>query len=310
VFDHDQRFKLLLKEFFAEFLKLFFPGLAQRFDFSHIVWLDKEVFADPPKGERGYLDIVAQLPTRQPIPGQRAGEAESWLALIHIEIEHARSVQPLRSRMFQYYEQLRRRHGQPVLPIVLYLRVGLDGIGTDVYEEYIWEQRVLSFEYLYVGLPALDAETYLQGDNWLGLALSALMRASPERKAQLAVQGLQRLVKCPESPWRRFLLGDCLVAYSTLEETQQLELMNLLAHEEYREARFMTVTWYDQGLQQGLQLGLEGLRRTILSQLDARFGPLSEAARTRVASWPAERLEELGLALVKANSLQELGLGQ
>jgi predicted transposase YdaD len=184
-----------------------------------------------------------------------------------------------------------------------------------VYEEFFWEQRVLSFEYLYVGLPALNAEEYISGENLLGMSLSALMRAPAERKAQLAAQGLQRLVKSQESPWRKFLLGDCLVAYSALEKAQQRELIELLAEEEYREARVMTTTWYDQGIEQGLQQGRqqgleEGQRRLVLSQLEARFGPLSHEVRTRVASWPVERLEWLGLALVKGGSLRDLGLDQ
>ena len=32
--DHDQRFKSLLKAFFAEFFQMFFPAWADRFDFS------------------------------------------------------------------------------------------------------------------------------------------------------------------------------------------------------------------------------------------------------------------------------------
>ena len=32
--DHDQRFKSLLKAFFAEFFQVFFPAWADRFDFS------------------------------------------------------------------------------------------------------------------------------------------------------------------------------------------------------------------------------------------------------------------------------------
>jgi flagellar biosynthesis/type III secretory pathway protein FliH len=106
-----------------------------------------------------------------------------------------------------------------------------------------------------------------------------------------------------------------LVANSSLEETQQRELTELLAQEEYREARAMTTTWYEQGLRQGLRQGLqqgleEGQRRLVHSQLETRFGPLSEEARKRMASWPVQRLEELGLALVTAGSLRELGLEQ
>ena len=63
----------------------------------------------------------------------------------------------------------------PVLPIALYLRVGLEGVGIDVYEEHFHELRVLHFQYYYVGLPALAGEHYVAGDNWLGVALAALV---------------------------------------------------------------------------------------------------------------------------------------
>ncbi len=47
--DHDQRFKNLLQEFFAEFVQLFFPDWAGRFDFAGLEWLNAEVFPDPPQ---------------------------------------------------------------------------------------------------------------------------------------------------------------------------------------------------------------------------------------------------------------------
>jgi hypothetical protein len=49
--DHDQRFKSLLKAFFAEFFQVFFPAWADRFDFARVDWLEQEVFTDPPRGE-------------------------------------------------------------------------------------------------------------------------------------------------------------------------------------------------------------------------------------------------------------------
>src|SRR5437016_14186823 len=87
--DHDQRFKTLLREFFADFFYLFFAAWADRFDFSQIEWLDKEVFPEPPQGKRRFLDLVAKIATRQVVPGQRPGQQDSWIALIHVEIEHA-----------------------------------------------------------------------------------------------------------------------------------------------------------------------------------------------------------------------------
>ena len=134
--DHDQRFKILIQTFFADFLRLFFAPWAQRLDVDAVEWLDKEIFLDPPEGRRRVLDLVGKLPTRQAVPGPRAGDAEQWLALVHIEIESPDTSAPLRPRMFEAYTHLRRQDGLPVLTIGLFLRVGLNGIGIDVYTEH------------------------------------------------------------------------------------------------------------------------------------------------------------------------------
>ena len=68
------------------------------------------------------------------------------VALVHVELESRASTLAFRPRMFEYYVQLRRNTGLPVLPIALFLRVGLDGIGWDAYEEHFWEQRIVRFE--------------------------------------------------------------------------------------------------------------------------------------------------------------------
>jgi hypothetical protein len=41
------------------------------------------------------LDLVGKLPTRQSLAGQRPGEPDQWLALIHIEIESPDKATPL-----------------------------------------------------------------------------------------------------------------------------------------------------------------------------------------------------------------------
>src|SRR3989440_12195784 len=180
--DHDQRLKVLLKEFFEQFFLCFFPAWAARFDFGDLTWLDKEVFLAPPQGEKRQLDLVARLRIRAEAPSPQPGLTD-LLALVHVEVESRESIQPFRPRMFEYYVQLRRDSQLPVLPIGLFLRVGLEGIGWDAYEEHFWEHRLLRFEYAYVGLPALEAEPYATGEHLLGVALSALMRVPPDRRA-------------------------------------------------------------------------------------------------------------------------------
>lgn len=129
--------------------------------------------------------------------------------------------------MLHYYEPLRRQHDLPVLPIAVYLRVGLEGIGWDSYEESFWGHQLVRFNYPYVGLPALDAEQYVRQENWLGVALSALMRVPKERKIELAGEALTRLVHSPENSYRKTLLCECVSAYlpTDQEQRQQFEDM-------------------------------------------------------------------------------------
>jgi hypothetical protein len=76
--DHDQRFKALIREFFGDFLQLFFATWAARFDLSSIEWLVNEVLLDPPAGSRHQLDLVARLRTLTHVSDLQTGEPESW----------------------------------------------------------------------------------------------------------------------------------------------------------------------------------------------------------------------------------------
>jgi hypothetical protein len=52
----------------------------------------------------------------------------------------------------------------------------------------------------------------------------------------------------------------------------------------------------------------KGRREDVRLLLAKKFGPLSPAVQQRLENWPAERLEELLLALLDAPSLRALGL--
>jgi hypothetical protein len=165
---------------------------------------------------------------------------------------------------------------------------------------------VLRFQYLYVGLPALDAERYVAGDNWLGVALSVLMRARRERKAWLRGEALRRiLLESGRTDYQKFLLCECVEAYGALDAEQQAEYDRLLNTEPYREVLPMMTTTFEKGVAQGLE---QGQRKSARLLLERRFGPLTPQATRRLEAWPAERLPELLLALLDAPSLRALGL--
>ena len=304
--DHDQRLKVLIKEFFEQFFLCFFPDWAKRLDFGEVIFIDKEVFLNPPQGEKRQLDLVARLRLRPDAPPPQAGVTD-LVALVHIEVESGESVQPLRGRMYEYYTQLRRDYSLPVLPIGLYMRVGLDGIGWDSYEEHFWEHRILLFEYAYVGLPKLKAEDYVSGEHLLGVALSGLMKASPERRAELYAESLKRIAKSQENNKRQYLLAECLEAYINLDEEQRQQFQRLMDAEHYQEARPLMITTFERGKAEGKAEGkLEDRREIALLQLEEKFPPLPPEVRQRVMEMDADKLRQLLAKIVKATSLDEI----
>jgi hypothetical protein len=298
--DHDQRFKTLLREFLPEFCALFFADWADRFDFTGTEWLEQEAFLDPPGGEKRVLDLVAKVPTRMSVPDPAGRAADHSLMVIDVEIESPSRTTDVQPRMLWYYEFLRRRYGLPVFPVCLFLRVGLDGIGWDDYEERLWDRRLLHFEYAYIGLPALDALAYFRGDNLLGLALSALMKLPAAERARIKAEGLARIARSRENDVRKELLTECFNNYLELGPGDVPEYERLAA-EQFPEAKTVVNSIKEQGR-------VLGKREMLRKMLEKRFGPLSDDTLRELETLPMERLDELSLAIFDAKSLEELGL--
>ncbi len=303
--EHDQRFKVLLQEFLREFLALFFPDLLPHLDLARVTWLQQEHFPSAPEGMLRTIDLLAQIPMLPSAASLGPEYCTFEAILMHIEIESADSVEPFRKRMYDYFHFLTHKHGLSVFPIAIYLRVGLEGRGKDVYEVRIWNRTPLRFEYDYVGLPGLEGPTYLALDNPLAMAWSALMRWPRERRAEAAVEALDRIVASPESPARKMLLCECVQAYAPLEDAQRVKLYSLLEQPQRQGVRAMVKTWSEEGEERGI---LKGKRDLLLKLLKSKFPDLSQAARQRVAEWPVEKIEEVSLAVLTAQSLRELGV--
>jgi hypothetical protein len=65
------------------------------------------------------------------------------------------------------------------------------------------------------------------------------------------------------------------------------------------------MTTFDRGIAAGIPIGK---RIIILEVLEARFGSLSVLVRESVESWPVGQLDELFIRILRAHSLDELGL--
>lgn len=195
-----------------------------------------------------------------------------------------------------------------MLSIGFFLRVGLDGLGWDVYREELWGEEVVRFRYPYVGLPALIGEEYLTRDNVRAAALSVLMRLPEDRRLELG-EAAWRRVESEGVDFRKYLLRECIAAYLPRNDTESQDFERRLFQTGDPGERAMTVHMFDriraEGEQKGHEKGRqEGLREALLLVLEKRFGPLPDEVRQRVMTAPGERLNELLDSAVGAASLQ------
>jgi hypothetical protein len=160
---------------------------------------------------------------------------------------------------------------------------------------------------------SLKPSPVIRQDNWLGVALAALMRVSKQRRIELAGEALQRLVHCPENVYRKGLLCECVSAYLPIDEEQRQQFEHMVRNHPDRGVQAMEMGSLDHVEERGVQRGklegkLEGQRELLREQLEARFGPLSPTVLAHLQAWPCDRLTPLGRALLSATSLEELGL--
>src|SRR5262249_58174955 len=121
----------------------------------------------------------------------------------------------------------------------------------------------------------LEGEAFVSGEDVLGVGLSALMRVPPERRAELHAEALKRIARSSDNDWRRFLLAECLEAYSNLDEAERQRLQALLTSEQYQEVRPFMITTFERGKIEGRLEGriegrLEERRETALLLLEAK----------------------------------------
>jgi len=122
-----------------------------------------------------------------------------------------------------------RTYDLPVLPIGLFLYVGFDGIGRDSYRESLWGETFVRFDYIRIGLPALDGLQYQNGPNLLGLALSALMKLPKDDRARILAEGVERIALSGENDKRRYFLAECYENYFPLSTEERGDYQRLMA---------------------------------------------------------------------------------
>jgi hypothetical protein len=140
-----------------------------------------------------------------------------------------------------------------------------------------------------------------------------LMKQPADRRAEMYVEGLKRIADSRENDYHRFLLAECLEAYTELDDSQKEQVRELLHAEAYHEVEPLMKTTYERGIERGIEQGIErgieqGERRSALRLLEAKFGPLPLNVKQQVETLTLHALAQLQLDLLRAQSLEELRL--
>jgi hypothetical protein len=296
--DHDQRLKAAIKSEFSDVIDLMLPRWLPCFRFPELEWLEQELFETPPQGQRRAVDLVARIPTTEPVvTAADDAPAQACVGLVHLELEGQDPLHIMRQRMHNYRHELRRKFRLPVLPLCIYRHVGLRGSGWDEYRETFLGEPISTFRYCYLGLPALDGLQYIAGTNLLGVALAALMQIPEAARPKAKADALLKIASSNASNQRKYLLCECVDAYLPLEGVQMEEYEQMLVTPPYQLAQKYGKTFSERGM-------LKILRE----QLTDRFGPLSAVALQRLEALSEAELVDVGKRFYRVAKLSDLGL--
>jgi hypothetical protein len=322
----DQLSKSLIETFFPDFLHLAAPDAALRLRLRDASFMDKELFIDWPVGQRRELDLLARVP----VEGGPMEGGEMYL-LVHVEIE-SRARAGMDQRLWRYYMQLRLRHDLLVLPILVNLRGGRPGAGSETLEEGIEVAPTSAFRYRALGLSGCQAEEWLARPQPVAWAFAALMRPGRLSRAGLKMECLRRIERSQVSGWHKEVLVNWVQTQVQLSENDAAEFRRLLELKKNKGVRGMQLSWLgkaeaegmkkgiEKGLQKGLAQGVKmadrqnrqnvmRMRRAVLQLLKRQFGPVPPPVRQRLQAIDSiEPLAQVVERVPLARSIEDLGL--
>ena len=293
--DHDAMFKLLLTNFFREFLELFAPELVDALDPEPLVFLDKESFSTLLDPDRREADLVVQARLRD----------EPATLLIHLE-HQAQEDATLPRRMFRYFARFYDAFDMPVYPIALCSYTTPGRPAASHHQLVLLSRQVLNFQYQMIQLRMLDWRDFVQTTNPVAIALMARMRIAPRERWRVKAASLRLLGGARLSGAQRRLLSQFIDVYLRLrgaeEQAFQAEVATFTTPE--REAVMEIVTsWEEKGEAQGV---IKGQRQLVERQLLRKLGTLPERTLAQLAALSSAHLNVLGEDLLDFATLAEL----
>lgn len=297
--DYDQLCKSLLQTMFADFMRLFFPQVAEQLILDSPEWLPTEMFIAPPEGERRYPDLIAKV---------RLKNGKAAVIVIHLEIQERRDPF-LGKRMHEYYTIIRIETGCEVFSVALQFHREPDAkaaVERAVYTESCLGEERLRFSYYRILVPLLWAEEYMATDSPLGWSLATRMKMRRGMTHKSLVLPIMRKASEHSLTNEELLVIWDFVRYSArlsfaevIEVAQILEQENVARRGKRRKRQFFP--WKD-------EVFMWGKREAILKVLETRFGPVPDSVKERVYDLVLGELDDALSVAATAESLEATDL--
>ena len=318
MYSHDALWKGLIQAFFPDFMQLVVPKLADQLKLEECQFLEKEVFADLPKGRKVMPDLLAEVPSL---------DGPKQLVLVHTEVE-LQFGRDMDLRMARYFFHLSLKYELPIVPIVLFLRGGQPGINVRSVEHRIGGFTVNRFSYWSLGVSKTEARSWLSRGA-LGVALATCARGDRLSKDEQKFLCMEALLGAGVDEAQEQLLVAAIETYLALNEEQKMKYAERVKASPYqKEMQQVELTWagklHERGRREGLELGrrqgvevgrqqgvelgrLEESRRMLRLILTQRFGSSAKQLESRLGRLDdRSRLEEIGRQALADASLEEI----
>ncbi len=302
--DRDRLFRDLLKNFFLEFVDLFFPKIAVAIDPKSIRFLEDEESPKPqeqgdnppaPAQQGASSNVLVQVRLR----GQ---ESCFW---VHLENSSKTNIK-LERRIFHTFARLDEKYNLPIYPIILQSSDTSQRLETNGYRVEFVDRRVLDFSFVAIQLHRLNWRDFLQRRNPVAAALMPTMNVQTFDRPVVKAECLRLLTNLRLDAKKVKVISQFIEAFLHLNAAEEqvlqteMERMGLLERE--RITNLLTST-----TQANQQQGAEREALSLVFRLlKRRVGDLNPDLEAQVRRLPVNQVEDLGEALLDFNNEEDL----
>ena len=291
--DHDGAFKMLLTDFFAEFLELFAPALAAQIDPDDLTFLATESFVELIDPDRRDADMVIQTRLR------------NRRATILIHLEHQAQPDPtLARRMFRYFARFHDRYDLPIYPIALCSYPSSRSDTPAVYTVTVEPLDVLTFNFQVVQLAKLRWRDFLESENPVAVALMARMQIASRDRWRVKAACLRRAMGLRLTSEARRRIAQFVDLYLPLNAAGEAAFRADVAtytHAEQEGIMEIVTSWQRQGR-------VEEARDIAFRLATKKFGSLDSVSSVQIEALTKPQLDALLIALLDFTSPDDLAI--